>query len=495
MAKKVRAAGKALDTLVSQFAQPLACLRELVQNAIDARTNRVDVSLRHSQADQCYILSVADTGEGMTREIIESQLTRLFASNKENDLTKVGKFGIGFVSVFALNPQAVVVDTGRDGESWRVLFGPDRTFQLISSEDKFEGTSVTLYLPQNRHKLNVLEKEVRDTLAFWCRHCRTEINLNGQSISESFSVKSPFFHLYEETGTRLVLAAVPSARADFGYYNQGLTLLEGDEGPIPHLTFKLDSRYFEHTLTRDNLVENEDFHKAQKILRREALEVYPKKLFEKLREAPQPELWPILGHIHRLGIHWEKEPLFKDLWGQFHSLESLQKGHLYYHEQIDALAEAVHQPKLGQWVFPPRDGQKEFLHQQGLNPRPLIQEWGLSFAAESAEWEPLWNRVVKLAKLVTPRHLQLVNWFGSQEQLPFLWTGALGAVRWSNLAGPKDPILVNQQDALLAKLLRLASWNQALAAQVLVQHLLLLEADSKRQELALKVTEMSLQGP
>ena len=35
-------------------------------------------------------------GEGMNEEIIDHQLTRLFASGKAGDLTKIGKFGIGF---------------------------------------------------------------------------------------------------------------------------------------------------------------------------------------------------------------------------------------------------------------------------------------------------------------------------------------------------------------------------------------------------------------
>jgi hypothetical protein len=59
----------------------------------------------------------------MNREIIEKQLTRLFSSAKDGDRTKIGKFGIGFVSVFAIDPHIVCVDTSRDGEHWRVLFG------------------------------------------------------------------------------------------------------------------------------------------------------------------------------------------------------------------------------------------------------------------------------------------------------------------------------------------------------------------------------------
>ena len=492
MSKTVRAAGKALDTLVTQFAQPLACLRELVQNSIDARTNRIEIELRQSPADKCYILSVSDTGEGMTRDIVESQLTRLFASSKENDLTKVGKFGIGFVSVFALEPQAVVVDTGRDGQSWRVLFGPERDYQLIASDQHLEGTCVSLYLNSNRWKFTQLEKDVRSTLAFWCRHCRTEIIFQGQSLSEPFELEADFTHHYEESGTRLVLALANKAQAPFGYYNQGLTLLEGEGGPLPFLSFKLDSRYFEHTLTRDNLIENEDYQKAQRILRREALEVYPQKLFERLRQDPQSDLWKWLLSLKELGVSWYKEALFPDLWGTFHSLESLQKGQVFFQDQPTALAEAVHSPRGKIWVFPEHPSMLNFLKENAVPVQSLQREWGLSQEVRAQAGEELWQLFLKLAKAATSRRPILVQWQGSQEQLPFLWIGPIGAVRWSQSAGPKDPIQINVGDPLLGQLQRLAAWNQNLAAQVLVQHLLLLEADNKREQLALKITEMSL---
>jgi hypothetical protein len=77
------------------------------------------------------VIEVADAGEGMTREIIDNRLTRLFSSAKEGDYTKIGRFGIGFVSVFALDPEIVCVDTGRAGEHWRVVFRRDRSFERI----------------------------------------------------------------------------------------------------------------------------------------------------------------------------------------------------------------------------------------------------------------------------------------------------------------------------------------------------------------------------
>ena len=66
----------------------------------------------------------------MDRATIEGYLLTLFRSSKEQDLTKIGKFGIGFVSLFAVEPELVVVDTARDGVHHRVIFDSDYTYTL-----------------------------------------------------------------------------------------------------------------------------------------------------------------------------------------------------------------------------------------------------------------------------------------------------------------------------------------------------------------------------
>src|SRR5688572_3868914 len=96
----ITSVGDALEGLVHQFADPWAFLREMVQNAIDAGSVQIEVSIDHDEARGTLIIEIADSGEGMRREIIDSRLTRLFSSAKEGDYTKIGRFGIGFVSVF-----------------------------------------------------------------------------------------------------------------------------------------------------------------------------------------------------------------------------------------------------------------------------------------------------------------------------------------------------------------------------------------------------------
>ena len=139
-----------LERLVAQFAGPYDFLRELVQNALDAGSDRAEVVLEtHTEvggeADEVvYELRVSDAGSGMDEAVIDGGLTRLFASTKADDRTMAGGYGVGFVSVFAWEPEAVVVQTGRGGEAWELVFYPDRRFEKLRLGEPVEGTTVAL---------------------------------------------------------------------------------------------------------------------------------------------------------------------------------------------------------------------------------------------------------------------------------------------------------------------------------------------------------------
>lgn len=292
---KPAATVKALDQLVSQFANPLAFLRELVQNSLDASTELIEVEVDFDREAECCFVRVRDTGTGMDRNIIDTKLTRLFSSTKENDLTKIGKFGIGFVSIFAVNPKLVVLETGRDGESWRLLFKPDRSFERRELAEPVEGTSVTVFLPRGRDELRQLQHDCRETVAFWCRHAEVEIQFNGQAINEPFGLPGlPYTYRHAIEGTEVVVAPVANELAFHGYYNRGLTLLEEKEGsPLPHVAFKLRSRYLEHTLSRDNVMVDEGYERAMAEVKLAAYRDMPVDLLARLARQDRPELWTL----------------------------------------------------------------------------------------------------------------------------------------------------------------------------------------------------------
>ncbi|NDD31457.1 MAG: ATP-binding protein, partial [Proteobacteria bacterium] len=137
------------------------------------------MEVENRPAEGVAVARVIDYGEGMDRRIIDTQLTRLFSSSKEDDLTKIGKFGIGFVSVFSVKPVAVVVDTGKSGEHWRVLFKPDGTFERISLDEPVEGTRVEVYLPTRLGGFNDFLRRSEETVRYWCRHAEAEVFFEG----------------------------------------------------------------------------------------------------------------------------------------------------------------------------------------------------------------------------------------------------------------------------------------------------------------------------
>ena len=282
----------ALEQLISQFAQPLAFLRELIQNSLDASTTIIEVEVGFDkESDGCFV-KVADNGHGMDRDTIDQKLTKLFASTKENDLTKIGKFGIGFVSIFAIKPDLVVLETGQHGESWRLLFLPDRSFERRELNYPVEGTTVTVFLPRPREELKALIKDCHDTVSFWCKHSDIDILFNGEAINQQFALPdSPYQFHYQVEGTELVVAPSAHPEAFHGYYNRGLTLLEGQGSPLPHLHFKLRSRYLEHTLSRDSVRQDDNYRKALKIVEKAAYESMPQDLFAKLQESDETFLW------------------------------------------------------------------------------------------------------------------------------------------------------------------------------------------------------------
>jgi hypothetical protein len=292
--------------LIEQFSEPLSCLRELVQNAIDANSGEVEIDFEYESVQTDgggqgrMVLHVRDFGEGMDRDLIEGRLTELFSSGKDEDYTKIGRFGIGFVSVFALEPEVVCLDTGRSGEYWRVLFDGEGSFELLSREYPVEGTHVRIVKQMSRADFTAMRGRARNVVTYWCKHASIPVRVEGKDIRESFDIESECTATYTEEGTRIVAGLVDSRDASYGYYNRGLTLEEGDEGPLSYVTFKIDSRYLEHTLTRDQVVEDENFHKAIGRLEELVETDLPARLMDQLEEAAT--LGPSPRHDYLLGL-------------------------------------------------------------------------------------------------------------------------------------------------------------------------------------------------
>lgn len=303
-------AADALETLVNQFSDPLVFLRELVQNSLDAASTRIDVDFAFD-GHELMTIAIADNGEGMNEGIIDRYLLTLFSSTKENDLTKIGKFGVGFVSIFAIAPDLIVLDTGQAGESWRLIFHPNRKYEKRTLSEPVEGTTIALHKRVTNAEFADIQRRGKRTVAYWCKYAEAEILVDGEPIGEPFGVRAHLSCIYDEPGTSIAIGfadtgnnddatsrPLPGVASDgasqpiFGFYNRGLTLVESREPPNPEsrearflagLSVRVKSRYLEHTLTRDNVRQDENYAKAMKRVRKHVEGALRTRLLEHLQ--------------------------------------------------------------------------------------------------------------------------------------------------------------------------------------------------------------------
>lgn len=262
--------GDALEDLINQFSDPMSFFRELIQNALDAGSDTVEIEFEFEASAQdpdsgAMIVIVTDSGEGMDREIIDSKLTRLFSSAKDGDMTKIGKFGIGFVSVFAIVPDAVCVDTARAGEAWRVLFDRQRNFKRLRLDHALEGTTIRIIKNSTRAEYERFVIRAKQVVRYWCGHANGEVRVAGELVTERFGLDAPITVTYEDDFSHIHIGHQRGGETLHGFFNSGLTLVQADQthgsaiAELLGLSFKVSSRYLEHTLTRDDVIKDEQF--------------------------------------------------------------------------------------------------------------------------------------------------------------------------------------------------------------------------------------------
>lgn len=305
--------------LVDQFSDPFTCLRELVQNAMDAGTENIEISAHYLDDPGGALIEVRDYGSGMTRDAIDTKLTRLFASDKENDLTKIGKFGIGFVSVFSLKPELVIVDTGSEGEYWRIAFDGGTDFAIFHLEEPIEGTSVRIYKLMLEGEFDSFRDRAQSTIKSWCRHSAISITFNDETINSDLLVESPIRVDERSAVGRFNVGLIEEKTCPYGFYNSGLTLIESTQSQYPGVTYKILSNYLEHTLTRDAVIKDANYYKVMERLQ----ELIEEDLFKAVLEAlKNPTTRDEAARLSRTYLSWrtgkwtdkeKKLAIFKDV--------------------------------------------------------------------------------------------------------------------------------------------------------------------------------------
>ncbi len=362
----------ALDNLVHQFARPMDFLRELVQNSIDAGSPRVDVWLRHQAEQGVLEVHVDDFGEGMDEAIVDRQLTRMFSSTKEGDLTKIGKFGIGFTSVFAIGPEAVLVHTGRHGEAWELLFHADRSFDKTRLNHPVSGTSITVFERLPAEQVPAFIQQCRWVLRYWCRHSDTPITFEDrtgrsedqaqqsadpfagfgatepvseltpgpETINEPMGLDSPLQLEHHHQGVRVVVGYTDTP--SYAWFNGGLTLIETGNAEalgvyaerLSHVSFEVKDDALEHTLTRDNVLHDEAWTMAMEVVQAAAAKLRARlldRLVAAVEAGEEIEAWLRLlarecrqVQMHQTNLGFAQRCKLYDVRGQVVDLETIQ---------------------------------------------------------------------------------------------------------------------------------------------------------------------------
>lgn len=263
-----------VDDVIAQFADPKAFYRELVQNSIDAGSPSVDVKLEYDQSAQRMRVSVRDRGEGMTRDILENQLLVLFRSTKEQDRSKIGKFGIGFVSVLAPNPDVVTVNTSRDGRRFALHLYRDLRYELFDAGPATQtGTVVELEIPMELGDVLWFVRDSEAALVRWCRHAAVPIELSVRVPGDTRTVRIDRPLAIEQAlvevrrtaddGQLVVVVALTAAATPYvGFFNHGLMLHETHQPLLGGLSFKIQDARLGHTLSRDDVRRDRHFQRA-----------------------------------------------------------------------------------------------------------------------------------------------------------------------------------------------------------------------------------------
>lgn len=177
-------------------------IRELVSNSFDAINKRrkldKNTEVEHEINLVCDkksgILSIQDTGVGMSEEEIQKYINQIASSGAEDFLKKfsdatdkqdiIGHFGLGFYSSFMVS-EYVSIETRSFTESEPVKWigQQDTSYEILSSEKKEVGTLISLKL--NSDSVSYLEENtLTELVKKYANFLPVPIKVNGKVVND-----------------------------------------------------------------------------------------------------------------------------------------------------------------------------------------------------------------------------------------------------------------------------------------------------------------------
>ena len=235
-----------------------------------------------------------DFGKGMTHDDREKFLKTIFATSKEGDRDQTGRFGVGFISVFALNPDNVIVQSSKDGQAWEYHFlketensipGKLYVFDDGDSASKDEiprqnGTKVSIIL-NNLPSSRVLDikSAAKKAISAHCRHVEKPIYVDGIPINEEFTISSPLKVHFGKRGVEGIIGIVPKFKNRYTLENNRIVLEEKGASLHQHILptyaapgtdlgteILVSSKYLNYDIARENVERDVNFQSIIRVI-------------------------------------------------------------------------------------------------------------------------------------------------------------------------------------------------------------------------------------
>jgi hypothetical protein len=244
--------------IASDFGNPLEILREAISNAIDARARTIKIEFTVEEVDgaQTLVISIADDGRGMTKEVLERDFWGLGFSDSRDDKTKIGEKGHG-TKIYLRSEEVRVLTHSDEGSYESVCERPMRALtkrnphrpkiREVSRSQEHTGTVVRVYGYNQNERSSFVQNVVKDYILWFTKFGSIEGELGLDALKqlrlhlkcldcEEFEVV-PFGHPFppENGDIEKLFEKYESSAADFFVRRYPLRALRLKE--LPEVTY------------------------------------------------------------------------------------------------------------------------------------------------------------------------------------------------------------------------------------------------------------------
>ncbi len=217
-------------------------------------------------------ITAEDFGVGMTNNDREEFLKKIFGTSKADDLEQTGRFGVGFISVFAFDPDEVIVESARAGEAWEYHFLRETEDSLPGElyEPEFpreKGTKVTIAINhRNSEDIRQVIKDAEKHITNDCSHREEPIYVSGKKINQDFDIPAKIKVRFGRRGVEGIVGLVGRGNGEYTLENNRI-VLEEKIAPLAKC-FKdkpfgyqilVSSRYLNYDIGRENVERDANF--------------------------------------------------------------------------------------------------------------------------------------------------------------------------------------------------------------------------------------------